>query len=72
MTAAMPDATREKTSVSCANGRVRIRQVCGKKRFAGEEPDRKVSVAGCRIGGTPFVVRWKAVIGTARNRGEVG
>ncbi|MEV0805558.1 hypothetical protein [Micromonospora sp. NPDC050200] len=32
-----------------------------------EEPGRKISVAGCRIGGMPFVVGWKAVIGTARN-----
>jgi hypothetical protein len=30
-------------------------------------PIAKVSVAGCRIGGTPFVVGWKAVIWTARN-----
>ena len=32
-----------------------------------EEPDRKIFVAGCRIGGMPFVVGWKAVIGTAGN-----
>jgi hypothetical protein len=27
---------------------------------------RNFSVAGCRIGGMPFVVGWKAVIETAR------
>lgn len=32
-----------------------------------EESGRKISGAGCRIGGMPFVVGWKAVIGTARN-----
>ena len=37
------------------------------RAVAYEEPDRKVSVAGCRIGGMPFGVGWKAVIGTARN-----
>jgi hypothetical protein len=59
------------------NGRVRIRQVASKSStgFAGgvdrtvrlKNPVAKFSVAGCRIGGTPFVVGWKAVIGTARN-----
>jgi hypothetical protein len=32
--------------------------------FAGEEPDREIVLAGCRIGGMPFVVGVKAVIGT--------
>jgi hypothetical protein len=30
-------------------------------------PIARPSVADCRIGGMPFVVGWKAVIGTARN-----
>jgi hypothetical protein len=32
-----------------------------------KNPIARFSVAGCRIGGMPFVVGWKAVIGTARN-----
>jgi hypothetical protein len=36
-------------------------------RFAMKNPVAKISVASCRIGGMPFVVWWKAVIGTARN-----
>ncbi|TWH71046.1 hypothetical protein JD77_06071 [Micromonospora olivasterospora] len=36
-------------------------------RFAVKKPVARFSVAGCRIGGMPFVVGWKAVIGTARN-----
>jgi hypothetical protein len=32
-----------------------------------EEPDRRPSVAGCRIGGMPFVVGVEAVVGTARS-----
>jgi hypothetical protein len=32
-----------------------------------EELGREFSAAGCRIGGMPFVVGWKAVIGTARD-----
>jgi hypothetical protein len=30
-------------------------------------PVAEFSAAGCRIGGMPFVVWWKAVIGIARN-----
>jgi hypothetical protein len=32
-----------------------------------KNPAVRFSVAGCRIGGMPFVVGWKAVIGTAWN-----
>jgi hypothetical protein len=53
------DAAEDPNVLCCAHGVNRaVRQ---------EEPDRKISVAGCRIGAMPFVVGWKAVIGTARN-----
>jgi hypothetical protein len=32
-----------------------------------EKPIARFFGAGCRIGGMPFVVGWKAVIGTARS-----
>jgi len=58
---ALDEGAAEHADVLCSCARTST------ARFADEEPDRKVSVAGCRIDGMPFVVGWKAVIGTARD-----
>jgi hypothetical protein len=57
-------AGREVVAASLHAG---VRCWCGAERGTPWKTSRKIFAAVCRIGAVPFVVGWKAVIGTARN-----